>query len=337
MRLEGRAPSSWFLRTLLRLGFLLVGAGLWMLPSTHWWHRHFSPRYEVVEIRDRDHLGPLGFNSRFPVERLTLYRVGANQGLDVPLSVVEYRNEDGRVEHAMLYPEWKQASLSSASNPRMDLWATASQSIMKHASSDSLYLAWWDNAQRIHFLTGEATWPRLPAAASFMDPFADFWKKAAGQYAEDSESARQLAQWLVMDAESALKDIRFKVQKPKSIYILACVDDLARLGEIERLSGVSIPLEAKYFPASSDLHAQIKEVRSWASEKGEGTNYLVQPVMGGGVRAWRVTHPEASNLLLIRLLPFSKSLETPLEGAKLVYQSLWGAYISVHEVTSAAP
>jgi hydroxylamine oxidation protein HaoB len=124
--------------------------------------------------------------------------------------------------------------------------------------------------------------------------------------------------------------------KPKLIYVLACVDDLARLGEIERLSGVTIPLEARYFPAASDLHAQIKDVRRWASEKGEGANYLVQPVMGGGVRAWRVTSPEASNLLLIRLLPFSKSLETPLQGARLVYQSHWGAYISVHEVTSAA-
>ena len=338
MRAEERAPVSWSQRVILLLGLSFLGLGILMMPSTPWWHRHFDPLYEVVEVKDRVPLGDLGFSSHYPVERLTTYRVGGAQGLDVPLSVAEYRNEDGIVEHATVYPQQKQVNIASASNPRMALWTTASEAIAKHASSDALYLTWWDNAQRIHFLTGEATWSRLPAEESLKDlPLAGFWKEAAGHFAEDPEPERDLARWLTMDAESALKALRSRLPNPKWIYLLACVDDLARLGEIERLSGVSIPLEVRYFPEASDLHAQIKEVRRWANEKGEAANYLVQPVTGGGVRAWRVTNPEGSNLLLIRLLPFSKSLETPLEGTRLVYQSHWGAYISLHEVISTAP
>jgi len=309
-----------------------------MLPSTPWWHRHFDPLYQLVEIKERDHLGDLGFASRFPVERLMTYRLGGAQGIDVPISIAEYRNERGMFEHATVFPQVAQASITSASNPRTELWSKASEAILKHASSDAIYLTWWDNAQRIHFLTGEATGIRLPAEESFRGlPLADFWKEVAGDYAHDPEPARQLAHWLTMDAESALKEIRAELTTPKTVYLFTCVDDLARLSEIERLSGVKIPLEARYFPEASDLHAQIKEVRRWANEKGEAANYLVQPVSGGGVRAWRVTSSEGSQLLLIRLLPFSKSLESPLEGVRLVYQSLWGAYISIHEVIPAPP
>ena len=335
---EERAPSIGLSRILLFLGVMLVGVGLWMLPSTAWWHRHVGPLYEVVDIKDRDHVGNLGFSSRFPVERLTTYRLGGAKGLDVPISVAEYRNESGLLEHATVFLQGIKAATSKASNPRMDLWTMASEAILNHASPDAIYLTWWDNAQRIHFLTGEATAIRLPAEKSFQDsPLAGFWKEVAGDYAKAPDSSLQLAQWLTMDAESALRDLRTKWPNAKPIYLFGCVDDLARLSEIERLSGVKIPIEARYFPEASDLHAQIKEVRRWANEMGEGANYLVQPVSGGGVHAWRVTSPEASRLLLIRLLPFSKSLETPLEGVRLVYQSLWGAYISIHEVIPAAP
>lgn len=338
LRSDGRPSPAWFRRLLLIVGILLIGLGLVMMPITSWWHRHFDPSFEVVEIKAQERLGDLGFPSHFPAERLTSYRLGVAQGLDVPLSVIEYRNEDGRIENVTLYPHSKESSSVDVSNPRMSLWSNVAQAISTHASSNALYLTWWDNAQRIHFLTGEATWPRLPAAESLSNlPWSDFWKRAAGGISEDPEPARKLAHWLTMDAELALQAIRADKTLSKNIYLLTCVDDLARLGEIERLAGVSIPLEVRYFPAGEDLHAQIKEVRRWASETSEGANYLVQPVVGGGVRAWRVTRSEGSNLLLTRLLPFSKSLENPLEGVRLVYQSHWGAYISIHELVSASP
>ena len=334
----GRPSAHQFRRLLLTVGVLLMGLGLVMLPETPWWHRHFDPAFEVVSVKNGDAVGTLGFASHFAVDQLTSYRVGGAQGLDIPLSVIEYRNEAGKVENVTVYPDQKSGGSALASNPRMNLWVTAAEAILRHASPEALYLTWWDNAQRIHFLTGENTSPRLPAAESLSDQtLSDFWKIAAGGISENPEASRQLAKWLTMDAARALPLIQSQLKSANPLYLLACVDDLARLGEIERLSGVSIPLDVRYFPAGEDLHAQIKAVRRWASEGGDEANYLVQPVIGGGLRAWRVTRPEASNLLLIRLLPFSKSLEHPLEGTRMVYQSLWGGYITIHEVLSALP
>lgn len=316
----------------------MIGLGLFLLPSTPWWHLHFDPSFEVIEVKNQDGLKNLGFPSHFSANRLTTYRLGVAQGLEIPLSVIEYQTDQGNTENVTVYPEQRETPSRTEVNPRMTLWTHAAQAISSHASEEALYLTWWDNAQRIHFLTGEATSSRLPAAESLSGlPWSDFWKRAAGGVALDPAAAQQLARWLTMDARLALESIRTELKSSKSLYLLACVDDLARLGEIERLAGVSLPLDARYFPAGQNLHAQIKEVRQWASETGNGANYLVQPVHGGGVRAWRVTRSEGANLLLIRLLPFTKSLETPLEGARLVYQSHWGGYISIHELIAASP
>ena len=52
------------------------------------------------------------------------------------------------------------------------------------------------------------------------------------------------------------------------------------------------------------------------------------------VRAWRVTEPAFEEPVLVRLLPFSSSLErNPPERARLVYQSAAGAYLSIYEIT----
>lgn len=335
VRSENRRPA---IGLLLVIGLSLVALGLYLLPTTRWWHSHLDSQYKVIGVRDKPSLGDVSFPSFFPLERLTEYRVGLSQGLDIPLAVAEYHNKDGAREHAIVYPDIPQGVTPTSTNPRMKLWESGAQAITKHASANSLFFAWWDNAQRIHFLAGQATWSRLPAAAGFKDvPLREFWGLAAGGFAKDPAPAIQLAKWLVMDADEALKEIRHNFPDTPSLYWLVCVDDLARLGEIERLTGVKIPLEMQYFPAVQDLHAQIKEVRRWANEKGVGTNYLVQPVNGGGVRAWRVSSAAGSNQLLIRLLPFSKSVETPLDGIQLVYQSSWGAYISVYEVLHASP
>ncbi|MFN3565273.1 MAG: hypothetical protein ACK4V1_04725, partial [Burkholderiaceae bacterium] len=64
--------------------------------------------------------------------------------------------------------------------------------------------------------------------------------------------------------------------------------------------------------------------------------YLVQPLPGGRVRAWRVTDAAALDWLLIRALPFSTSLYRPIDGADLVYQSAGGGYLSVYRIGGSA-
>ena len=54
------------------------------------------------------------------------------------------------------------------------------------------------------------------------------------------------------------------------------------------------------------------------------------------MRAWRVTSRTFESSLLVRLLPFSSSLERDLpRGVKLVYQSAAGAYLSIYELVDA--
>jgi hydroxylamine oxidation protein HaoB len=106
------------------------------------------------------------------------------------------------------------------------------------------------------------------------------------------------------------------------------LDDLARLSEIEALSGVSLPFEARFFPGEANIHTQIAAVKRWAGEKGSGS-YLIHPLPGGGIRAWRITAEEGEKTLLARLLPFVSSVGRTPAQLQLVYQSEQGAYLSI--------
>jgi hydroxylamine oxidation protein HaoB len=114
------------------------------------------------------------------------------------------------------------------------------------------------------------------------------------------------------------------------VYWLACLDDLARLSEIEALGGAKLPFEARVFPAADNIHGQIAEARRWAGEAGPGA-YLAQQLPGGGARVWRITREAGTKTLLARLLPFTSSLAQPLAKLSLVYQSSWGGYLSVYQ------
>ena len=89
--------ALWARRFMLILGLLLASGGLAMLPATRWWHRHFEPTFEVVEVKNQVTPEVLGFSSHFPADRLTRYRVGMAQGLDIPLFVLYFLIQMGQV------------------------------------------------------------------------------------------------------------------------------------------------------------------------------------------------------------------------------------------------
>ncbi|GAB6048272.1 hypothetical protein JCM19379_21010 [Methyloparacoccus murrellii] len=319
---------------LLGLGLVLAGSA-WMIGNA-WKAQHPSARHELLDIRPGSDLRDSGISPRFPVERLSNYRIETGRGVDIRLGIVDYRDDAGQARSVIVYPANPGTGLAAEPGTRMSLWGSTAQAIREHTQEDALFLSWWDNAQRIHFLTGRETWPRQAARSGFADsPLRDFWIKAAGGAARDEQPAIQLAKWLTMDAEQALADIRRALPSNRPLYWLVCVDDLARLGEIEALSGVKIPLEMRYFPPAPNIHAQIAAVRRWASEAGDLGNYLVQQIPGGGVKAWRITTEAGSRTLLARLLPFTQALENPLPDTHLVHQSTWGAYLVIHEILPA--
>ena len=118
------------------------------------------------------------------------------------------------------------------------------------------------------------------------------------------------------------------------VFLLVSTDDLSHIQEMSYLAGRGIPLETRLFSSQGDIHGVVASVNAWAGEDGGTGSYLVQPARGFSVRAWRVTDPAFENSLLVRLLPFSSSLDRdPRDRARLVYQSATGAYLSIYEIT----
>ena len=275
--------------------------------------------------------------SRYPlrvVERFGISRRGGRLSL---LHVADYRDEQGDSRRAVVFlPESPESAIpgsgveSALNRLRWQAWLDAAQAIDRHVGDDALFISWWDNAQRIHLLTGKNSWVESPAAELFAADHRDFWRRVSGGFIENPEPLRRLVEWLTMDAEQALASISQIFGKGQAIYLLATTDDLARISEIGKLSGRPLPFETRVFRAGDNIHNLITRVKRWAREKGSGS-YLVQRLPGVGVRAWRITDPAGEKMLFARLLPFTSSLSNHLpDGLDLVYRSDWGGYLSIY-------
>ncbi len=334
---EPKGQGSWIERGLLVLSLAFIVSGAGWLAWDSWAQRKDAIEVVVLESAEGPGAARDWLKSPFSPDWLETVRLRSSQGVDLRLGVVGYRDSKGEPGQAIIYPP-SAASLTRDATLRMGLWNDLGQVIGRNTKPDALFLSWWDNAQRIHFLTGRETSARLPAQSAYrQSPLHGFWNQAAGGNLQDEGPARQMARWLTMDAEAALREIRDFLPANRDVYWVVCVDDLARLGEVETLAKAHFPLEIRYFPATPDIHTQIAEVRRWASESVGPSNYLVQQVPGGGIKAWRITSEAASKTLLVRLLPFTRSLENPIPGTRLTYQSTWGAYLSVHQISENRP
>jgi len=324
------------LRLFLGLGLLLAGMAVLVLGLPSFFSEEW--RFEKVKETKPGEAGFPVLEGRFQPETLAEYEIGREDRAIVSLHAVSYRDNNGALRHAMVYPSSGAASplpgVADGSQMRHAFWQSAAKAIRQHTDENALFVSWWDNAQRIHFLTGRDAWAALPVAEAFPEQRARrFWGEVAGGFAEDVQPLRQLAHWLTMDADRALAELSERLPKDRPVFLAVCLDDLARLSEIEALSGVSLPFEARFFPADANIHAQISAVKRWAEEKGRG-NYLVHPLPGGGIRAWRITSEEGEKTLLARLLPFVGSMGHTPEPLQLVYQSGQGAYLSIFKWTA---
>ncbi|NJD08790.1 MAG: hydroxylamine oxidation protein HaoB [Methylococcaceae bacterium] len=319
-------------------GILLALAGgyilLFGLPDPD---RSPSLSWRKREVADR---GSPGFDDPAPVgpaDRVIRYRVSQGDRAELLLDVAEYRDPQQRPARAIVYRA-SGAGERSDGKLRHDLWEEAMAAIKQHAPADALFLGWWDNAQRIAYGSGRAVWAASPSRALYRDASQrSLWSEVSGGYADDDANLRQLARWLAMDADQALADMAQRFQG-RQVYLLVCLDDLARLSEIEALAGSELAFEGRLFPAAENLHGQIAGVKRWTVERGTG-NYLVQQLSSGDTRAWRIVTEAGARSLLARLLPFTSSLAKPLDRVSLVYQSAWGGYLSVYRVdfTNSAP
>lgn len=257
----------------------------------------------------------------------TRYSLGDGAG-EIGFLQVAYTDGAGRTRSALLHPPPGAEGDTAAT--RWSWWMQTAGAIRKHASPAAHIVAWWDNGQRARLLTGLSVWSDAPVAGLFDAGEQAFWREVGGGFAEDARPLQRLARWLTAPAEEAVAELRAN-RKGGELLLIVSTDDLARAAEIAAAGGKRLPVEAKVFQTSANLHGTISAVRRWAQEGGTGS-YLVQPLPDNRVRAWRVTDGQALEWLLIRALPFSTSLYRPIDGADLVYQSGGGGYLNVYRI-----
>jgi hydroxylamine oxidation protein HaoB len=274
---------------------------------------------------------PADVQGRFPAQSVErhVFSQGGREIFD--LLVARYQDDEGIQQSAVLFPKDAQKIASTPTGLRHDIWHAAADIIVRKAPEDSLFLSWWDDGQRIRFLSGKESWLRNPSPKTFVNPVWNALKDSLPA-ASDEESARltQMARWLTLDSDKAIAEIAANFGTSRPVYLLVNNDLLLHLAELSAYGGTPLRLDSKNIPAGNDLHGDIARVKRWANETGDG-NYLAQKE-GTYYRVWSTRDEKVKNTLLVRLLPFVESLKKMPEGVSLVYQSHWGGFLSIYKV-----
>jgi hydroxylamine oxidation protein HaoB len=267
----------------------------------------------------------------FPAQSVERYTFSQGTEDIFNLLVAQYQDNQGIQQSVVLFPKDAQKIASSPTGVRHDIWQAAIDVISRKSPEDALFLSWWDDGQRIHYLSGKESWLRRPSLKTFSNPV---WKALQDRLPtasnEDSLRLEQMARWLTMDSEKALAEIAAHFGPARPVYLLIDNDLLLHLAEFRAYGGTSLTLDVKNIPAGSDLHGDIARVKRWANEAGDG-NYLAQKE-NNYYRIWSTRDEKVKNSLLVRLLPFVDSLKKLPEGVSLVYQSHWGGFLSVYQI-----
>ncbi len=306
-----------------------------------------SKIFTITTSSDIEKLSSL--NPFFKINSIETYHISLEENDSHDLSVATYTDGQGEDKKAIIYlpdaddnatdgesttDKAKKAfsSADKSSHYRYEKWLATSEAIKKYTNEQSLFVSYWDNAQKIHLFTGRETWITSPDKNAYSSPAEQaLWESVAGGFDTDGKLSK-FSEYLLQDMDTAITELKKELSDERESYIVVSNDDLAHVQEIAALTGQGLPLETKLFPAAAELHNSISKVKEWAKE-GNGTgSYLVQPMSEKFNRVWRVTDKSFEDSLLVRLLPFTSSLDRPFDKTKLVYQSDWGAYISIYQL-----
>lgn len=271
----------------------------------------------------------------FSVDSVDNYTVQRDGKDAFSLFLAHYQDSDQQQHRAVLFSDKKPSpdSLSDPMTLRQAIWQEAGNAIKQHTSADAVILSWWDEGQRIHFLSGRNAWSHKPGEETFASPV---WQNLQDNLllasATEREPLTKMARWLTMYNDAALTEIRKFFGNSKPVYLVVTHDLLMRAAEMVDYGGMPLTFSSKIVPAHDNLHGDIAQIKQWSQEEGDG-NYLVQKE-GLNYRVWLT--PKLSratkNSLLVRLLPFVDSLKQLPKGVQLVYQSHWGGYLSIYKI-----
>lgn len=290
-----------------------------------------QPELTVRQTREQKS----GLKGAFPVDSIDSYSIQRDGKDAFSLLLAHYKDSDSQPYRAVLFPknQHDNAALSSPTGLRQVIWQEAAKAISQNTPVESLLLSWWDDGQRIHFLTGRNAWLKKPSAETFISAL---WKHLQDNLLLASDLEREhlskTARWLTMDSEKALEEIRKFFGTARPIYILVTNDLLMRLAEMADYGGTRLSFNSTVVPIRDNLHGDIAQIKRWVYEQGDG-NYLVQKE-GLYYHVWATPQRSGAekNTLLVRLLPFVDSLKKLPEGVHLVYQSHWGSYLSIYKI-----
>lgn len=312
---------------MLGVALLLLGAVAAFGPS--WIKRPAGLRLEVDRTPP---IAQFDETTAFPVRALHRYRLMRGNGATLRFTVAAYHDASGQESRALVYLPAPDAPPDATEARHAAAWRQAADAIRRHTPEEALVLAWWDNVQRLRLFTGRGGVAALPDPAAFATAAEGaVWRELAGG-ASQNGALKALADWYTQPADAAVRAIAARFGRGAPVLLVATTDDLARAMEIGRLGGRTVPVEAVEMSFSGDVHGGVARIRQWATEPPGTGSYLVQPLGGGRLRAWRITAKAAEEWLLIRLLPFTTSLSRPVDALPLVYQSGSGAYLSVYQL-----
>jgi hydroxylamine oxidation protein HaoB len=334
------APAKARIRLLPWAGLLLAACGMaiLLLGLPHLPSASGGWTIDVEAQLGANHPTFPKLKTRFPIDGISLYRVAAPDGAGILAAQALFRDADNRAATALLAirrngPETTPGALPpnwlSADKP-LSLWNEAMTTLRERAEPNAQIAGWWPNAQRVRLFTGLATTPWWALRSGYGDPHTwPVWSVLSGGFGEDGKPQRQLARCLTQHLSAALPCLKALLPADRPAYLIVTTDDLGHLDEMRTLGGNAVTLQNRQFPLGKDIHGTIRRTREWAEEI-HAAGYLVQQADTAAVTVWASTRPVDQEALLIRLLPFSHSLQQTIPQFELLYQSSWGGYISIY-------
>lgn len=88
------------------------------------------------------------------------------------LHVAHYLDEHENPRNAILFPPppSDETLTLSPTGLRHDIWQETARMLNRKAPENALFLSWWDDGQRIHFLSGRQSWVHAPPRLSVDSP-----------------------------------------------------------------------------------------------------------------------------------------------------------------------
>ncbi len=287
---------------------------------------------QVIEEQDLTS-GFSGFpqlNGFFPVDTLRTLTIAGESKRALEFHQVRYHNANTDFS-ALVFLEPNQQGISSLPTPsNTAAWQEFKQTYQTLPATNSILLGWWDNSQRAHFYSNAPVWLQSPVAKMFPAETQTVWKQLSGGFSSDATASKQLAEWLLMDANDALESIKTHFQG-ENVQLIVSLNDLSRLSEIAALSNRPIPFETRVFSQADNLHSLITQVKRWSRDQASGS-YLLQKISPLQIRAWRITSQTGKNTLFAKLLPFTSTLTNPNKQLNLLMRSKPNNYISLFQV-----